>query len=374
MNAGYCGDGGRADGGRALFGRGIPGLLLSIGQASRRVIGALALVLVLWMPDSGFAQSSSNTGPVPTQAAVTVNQASTQSVISVVSSSVQASLAQATMSGIRMPQPAQTSGLTPSGISSGDSPGLPGSAWTTGDYTALRINPDGNTDQRRLSDIYSLVGGGDVKVLDNVAVGLAGAYTYAGTDGRNTNWTRVTQMMRTYTVTPYVGWSITDHLMVDGLLGYSYSYIATKDFKSGSLVSSSTYSDTVFTSVNASYFIPMEVFTLKPFAGISGQSSRTAAYRDSKGSDTVGDQSVHWLAHVGTQASCPIADTALAYVSAAYERDRHQAGISENSARLSAGLEDGLTKDLGLIVEATANVGRETQSDLGGSANLRLSF
>jgi outer membrane autotransporter protein len=339
---------------------------------SRLALGSVVVSLSLQLPGVALAQSSSNSAPVPTQAAVTVNQASTQSVISVVSSSVQASLAQATMSSIRMPQP--SNGVLPSGISSGDVAGLAGSAWSTGDYVGLRVNPDGNTDQRRLSDIYSLVAGGDIKVLDSVAVGLAGAFTFAETDGHNVNMTSVDQRMRTYTITPYIGWSITDHLMVDALVGYSYSDIATKDFKSGSLVSSSTGAHTVFSAVNASYFIPIDSFTLKPFAGFSGQSSRTAAYVDSQNNGTTGNHSVHWLARVGAQLSYPINDTLSTYVSAAYERDRHQKGIGESSARLSAGLEGALTKDLTLAVEATSNVGRETQSDYGGSANLRFAF
>ncbi|CUW39619.1 putative flagellin structural protein (Part 2) [Magnetospirillum sp. XM-1] len=343
-----------------------------LGRTTQTIVAIAIASAVVGGTSEAFAQSASNTTPVANQTTVTVNQASTQSVISTVSTSVQASLAQATMAGIRSNP---SNAIQPSGINSGDAAGRAASAWTTGDYVRLRVAPDGNEEQRRLTNIYSMVAGGDVKVFDKVAVGLAGAYTYAGTDGRNVNLTRLDQRMRTYTVTPYIGWSVTDRLLIDGLVGYSYSDIANKDFKTRSLVSSNTSAHTMFAAINAAYFIPLDAdFTLKPFAGISGQMARTAAYTDSGGTRVIGDHSNLMMGKVGSQLSYNVNEAVMTYVSAAWERTSAQKGIGENSARLSGGLESALTKDLALVVEATANVGRESQSDVGGSANLRLAF
>lgn len=353
--------------------------LVSQRRKLRRLAGLLTIVFALGAPSLGLAQvASSDFRVTPVATAVTVGQSSAQSVINVVSSSIQSSLGSAMSSGIRTQK---VGGLTPQGLSSGEASGLEGSGWMTGDYTNLRINPDGQRDERRLSDVYSLLAGGDVKVLDTVSTGVAFAYTQARTDGRNTNKTQLDQVMQTYTVTPYVGWSVTDHLMIDGLLGFSYSEIQTRDYSTGSVAKSSTQATNEFAAVNASYFIPLDAFTLKPFLGLSGQSSRNNAYRTYQDSnphwtpqDVAGDHSVHWQLRAGTQLSYQVNDTISTYLSAAYERERHLRAIGENSARFSAGLETVLAQDLSLVVEGTANVGRDTQSDFGGSANLRLSF
>ncbi|EME70313.1 autotransporter beta-domain-containing protein [Paramagnetospirillum caucaseum] len=247
--------------------------------------------------------------------------------------------------------------------------------WGSVDYTYLRILPDGDREQRRLTDIYTAVGGVDFAINDQVLAGVALSYGRAETDGRNSRARRLDQSSDSLTISPYIGFAPTENLTFDALVGYTHSFIDTRDYNSGSKVTGSNHSRTFFSAVNVGYLIPLnDRFAVKLFSGFSGQYGKVETYRDSENTLVPGDTSPHWLARAGARAMMALTDSTQGYFSAAYEHERELIALSEKSARLSIGTASAITPGLDLTFEGTANVGRETQQELGVSANLRLSF
>lgn len=328
---------------------------------------------------SAQAGSSSDTRDLPTQTAVTVNQVTTQSVVRVVSNTIQSSLSRITMGGGFRPTGQQkvgalTGGEPETGMAAGDVAASK-AGWGTLDYTNVRIKPDGNSDQRRLTDVYTGVAGLDGKLTDKLLGGFALSYSHANTDGRNTGLAKVEQDMNSYTFTPYAGYSITDNFVVDGLLGYTHSRMSTDDYSGSRVASGDNSGHTYFGAAHASYYIPLDkALNLKTFGGFSYQRTTINDYTDSRNSVIQGDRTSHWLATVGAMLTADVGNDLSVYGGAAYEREKSVPALSENSARLTLGATGQIAAGTSLGLEGTANVGRETQQEYGASLNLRVEF
>lgn len=329
---------------------------------------------------SAQASSSSDKRPTATQTAVTVNQVTTQSVVRVVSGTIQSSLSRIAGSGAGKQQnraPAKLGAATgdaETGMASGDAAASK-AGWGTLDYTYVRIRPDGSAEQRRLTDVYTGVAGLDGKLTDKLLGGVALSYTHATTDGRSTSAAKVDQDMDSYTVTPYLGYSISDNFVVDGLLGFTYSRMSTDDYSNNRLASGDNSARTYFGAAHASYYIPLDkALNLKTFGGFSYQRANVDSYTDSRNNHVAGDRSSHWLASVGGLLTADVAPNLSVYGGAAYEREKSMAALTENSARLTLGTTGQVAAGTSLGLEGTANVGRETQQEYGASLNLRVEF
>lgn len=329
---------------------------------------------------AAYAASSSETVPTAVATTTAVSQTSTQNVVRTISNAISGSLARVFNSGGMFksgPSNKRTSmadGET--GISAGEGGATIGT-WGSLDYTYLRVVPDGNSDQRRLTDIYTGVAGADYAFDDHLLGGVAVSYARANTDGRKTktNGAKLNQESDSITVSPYLGYSPLENLTIDSMIGYTHSFIRTHDYSSSTVATGSNDSDTYFAAVNAGYVFGLtDHLAFKVFAGFSAQHAEVDSYRDSQNNDIQGDTSEHWQARVGGKLMTALADTSQGYLSAAYERDKSMVAISESSLRLSAGTATDISSALNFNLEATANVGRETQQEYGLAANLRLAF
>lgn len=340
------------------------------------------------------ANSSFGTGcsaAAASQAAVA--RVTTQQTISVVSTAVQASLAAGMTSmfsaSMSAPQPVGTGGtgavdskggVMPSkkdgketGISNGDDY-LSWSSWLTADYAHIRINPDGNGDQRQISDIYSLVGGFDHKVTDRLAVGVSFAYSRSDSDNHNFDFTPNRQQGNSYTLTPYFGYMLADNVLLSGMVGGTLTDTEIQDSTGGTYGTGSTSGDTMFAATNVNWFTSIGSFGVKPFAGFSYQKSRADGYMMSNQRFRDGFAQSHWVANVGSQVSYPLMENLNVSASAAYRREQKLVAISESSADLSLGGDYKISDRMIFGITAKANVGRETQTEMGGMANLRYTF
>lgn len=339
----------------------------------------LGAVSVTFSSGAAFAAgSSSNTAAVSVASATTVSQTSTQSVVRTISNSVSEGLSRAFSSGnfIRQGSSSKRVGMgdTSTGVSSGESAsGL--AAWGSADYTYVRIVPDGDTAQRRLTDIYSGVAGLDYAINDKMLAGIAVSYARAETDGRTWSAAKLDQSSDSFTVAPYFGFTPMDNLTVDLVAGYTYSNIDTTSMESGRNITGSNTSTTVFGAVNVGYVMPVtDSIAIKAFTGLSAQTIKVDDYYDSRNFHVQGDNTDHWVARVGAKAMVALTDSTQGYFSAAYERERRMLALSENSARFTLGTSSSLTDGLDLVAEGMANVGRETQQEYGAALNLRMRF
>jgi|GEM_PF-4678238 len=328
---------------------------------------------------SAFASSSSNTAAAPIATATTVSQSSTQNIVRTISSSVSDGLARAFSSGnLFRHSPANNKrvglGQGETGVSTGNSPAGFG-VWGSADYTYLRIVPDGDRAQRRLTDIYSGVAGLDYAINDKAVTGVAVGYGHAETDGRTARAFKLDQTSDSFTVAPYLGLSPMENMTVDVVVGYTYASIDTTDYSFNTVAKGSNNSNTVFSAVNLGYVMPVtNDVAIKGFTGFSFQHGSTDSYTDSRNNEIRGDSEDHWVARLGAKALWAVTDSTEAYVSAAYERDRQTPALSENSARMTLGTSSKLLDGLDLVAEGMANFGRETQQEYGAAVNLRLLF
>lgn len=323
--------------------------------------------------------SSSNTKDTSVATATAVTQTSTQNVVRTISNAIAGSLTRAFSSGNLF---RQDSGLKKTSLLVGDSSGLSAGdgasdvgTWGSLDYTKLRVVPDGDKVQRRLTDIYTGVAGADVILGDRLLAGVALSYARANTDGRNVNGRRVDQSSDSVTISPYMGYAPIDNLSIDGMIGYTHSFIETRNYAGTQRAVGSNNSNTVFGGINIGYAIPLSsMLAVRPFAGISAQYGKIEAYWDDQNNYVGGSVTPHWQARAGAKLMVGVTDSTQAFASAAYERDREIRAVSESSARLSLGTSSTLTSGMDFTLEGTANIGRETQQEYGVAANLRLIF
>jgi len=339
------------------------------------ILGAVSVTL---SSGTAFAASSSNTAAVSVATATTVSQTSTQSVVRTISNSVSDGLSRAFSSGnfFRHGSSSKRVGMgdTSTGVSSGETAsGL--AAWGSADYTYVRIVPDGDTSQRRLTDIYSGVAGLDYAINDKMLAGVAVSYARAETDGRTLSASKLDQTSDSFTVAPYFGYAPIDNLTIDLVVGYTYSNIDTTSEETGRAVTGSNNSSVLFGAINLGYVFPVtDSIAIKAFTGLSAQASKVDGYYDSRNFYVQEDKNEHVVARVGAKAMVAMTESTQGYFSAAYERESQMSALSENSVRFTLGTSSSLTDGLDLVAEGMANVGRETQQEYGAALNLRMRF
>lgn len=346
-----------------------------------RYRSALALGGFSFLMSFGAAYAAgSSSNPTPTAAAnvATVNQAATQTVVRTVSNAIGGSLSRVFQSGNMFQRDTNARKVSLNGETTGLSTGESSSgfaAWSSVDYTRLYVVPDGDKEQRRITNIYTAVVGADAAITDSVLGGVALSYTRAGTDGRTTRAARLDQDSDSITVSPYLGWAITDRLTADTMVGYTHSFITTRDYTYSPRANAKNSSDTLFAAVNLAYTMPLtDALAVKGFTGFSGQYGKTYGFTDDQGHTVRDNDAPHWQARVGAKLMAAVTDSSQVYFSAAYERERHMKALTENSARLTVGTATKLTSAIDFVVEGGANVGRETQQEYGAAANIRWSF
>lgn len=307
----------------------------------------------------------------------TVSRAATLNVARGISSNITSAMSR-NLSGSTKKSNSQADASSPykveTGLSGGDV-NSPLSAWASVDYTNLKIEPDGVSAQSRKSNIYTGIVGLDYKLSNSLVTGVALSYANSNTDGHNTNFTDLDQKSDTFSVTPYVGYAVTDRLLVNGMVGYSYGSVDQENYATGVKATADNDVQTLFASVNGSYDIPVtQSMGVRPFVGYSLMKTWVEGYTDSLGSVARSTDMSHWQAQAGAQAYATFTDSTDGYLSLAYERDQHIRGVGENSVRVTMGGNTQVTDAISAGVEATANLGRETQREFGGSTNLRVAF
>lgn len=172
------------------------------------------------------------------------------------------------------------------GVASGDESGMYG-VWAQGSWSHIK---DSNAATAFKANLYTGTFGGDIKVTDDILLGLA--YTYGTIKNGKTEFNKGKFKDKSHTITPYFAYRFDDNFSIDAMAGYA---TVKKDFErtqfvqqgnqlfydEGQVVKSDTKSKRWFGGLfgNAKY-VPADCWTLSLRAGYIHFNEKVDGYRE----------------------------------------------------------------------------------------------
>jgi len=238
-------------------------------------LGALAVGLV----PATVCASPSHGGYSGTEISTTeTNAEAARTVVSVVTSRISTMLMPTAFD--RVGQQANAMGQQQTGRSAGEAD-LKYGAWGSG---AISFMHDSATETKNNGTLSNVLVGMDYKLTDKLVAGVAIGYEHLYL---KTNYNSGSMLANGISITPYVGYSITDNLTVDALVGYTR---LSSDMRSTvgivSYKKSDYESNRYMFATNLNYRLPASIFDTIFSAGYMYSNERSQSY--SASADTAG--------------------------------------------------------------------------------------
>jgi len=263
---------------------------------------------------------------------------------------------------------AQTSSFR--GIASGDKETnygtwfTPASTWMKNKSTVSKY--DGN--------LFSVMAGGDFKLTENILIGTSVGYERLDL---NTDYNDGTLKDNGFTFAPYFGYQISDYLIFDLILGYTYLDNDIDRNLSSERIKGSFNSHRFLISSNINYYAIIQNWNLNAVLGYMYVNEKEDAYREEGGYNfDVASQNIYlgeW--RFGGRAGYFI-NTFEPYISAAYlyDNDWNNGGSDRDELESVLGCNYYPSDNLILSLEAANSLFRDDIENTSIIFNLHLDF